>query len=460
MTAVGGPDTVCLGTDVPLDAVHPVTTARFEVDAGQRASFVLTWHPSERPPPRPVDPEGALRSTVHWWRRWMAACRFDGPADDVVRRSFITLKALTYAPTGGVVAAPTTSLPEALGGVRNWDYRYCWVRDATFTLQALLEGGFTGEAVAWRDWMLRAVAGEPAGMQIMYGVAGEQLLPEIELPWLSGYEGSTPVRIGNAASDQFQLDVYGEVMDMLHQAHQAGIHPDQRSWHFQTALMEFLEGNWSKPDDGIWESRGGRRQFTHSKVMAWVAADRAVRAIDRFGLGGDADRWRRLREEIHADVCQRGWNDERGAFSRSYGSQDLDAALLMLPVVGFLPVDDPRVVGTVEAIQKDLCHNGFVLRYDSTAADDGLPPGEATFLPCTLWLADALALIGRQDEGRAIFDRVVGLANDVGLLAEEYDPDAHRMLGNFPQALSHIALINTARNLSRPGGPADARRTP
>jgi GH15 family glucan-1,4-alpha-glucosidase len=458
MRAVGGPDAVCLHSSVELDEAHPTATARFHLAAGDRAEFVLTWHPSHLPPPDPVDPSRALADTTAWWEEWMSHCTYRGVEEDLVRRSLVTLKAMTYAPTGGVLAAPTTSLPEALGGVRNWDYRYCWLRDATFTLQSLLIGGFTEEAVAWRDWLLRAVAGEPAQMQIMYGAAGERLLPEVELGWLAGYEGSAPVRIGNAASNQFQLDVYGEVMDMLHQARRAGIEPDERAWALQQALMEFLESNWDEPDEGIWEVRGPRRHFTHSKVMAWVAADRAVKAVERFGLPGDADRWRELRDRIHADVCQKGWDADVGAFTQSYGSPALDASLLMIPLVGFLPPHDERVRGTVEAIERELCEDGFVLRYRTDEADDGLPTGEGAFLACTFWLADAQALVGRADDARRTFDRLAGLANDVGLLAEEYDTRAERLVGNFPQALSHIALIDTARNLTQPGGPADERR--
>ncbi|MBW3668494.1 MAG: glycoside hydrolase family 15 protein [Actinobacteria bacterium] len=455
---VGGPDALLLRTPVRFEDIHPEARASFAVSEGDRVPFVLTWHHSHEPAPDPVDAADALADTTSFWDDWSGRCQYEGERPELVRRSLVTLKAMTYKPTGGLVAAATTSLPEALGGVRNWDYRFCWLRDATFTLQALLTGGYTDEAVAWRDWLLRAVAGEPSQMHIMYGAAGERLLPEVELDWLPGYEGSRPVRIGNAAARQFQLDVYGEVMDLLHQARRAGIAPDERGWDLQAALMEFLESNWRRPDEGIWEVRGGRRHFTHSKVMAWVAADRAVEAVAGYGLPGDAQRWASLRDEIHADVCAHGWNDGRQAFTQEYGGRELDAALLMIPVVGFLPPDDPRVASTVRAIEDDLCEDGFVLRYRTDRADDGMPAGEGAFLPCSFWLADALALIGRRDEAQKLFDRLCGLANDVGLLSEEYDPRVQRLVGNFPQALTHIALVDTARNLSRPGGPADERR--
>jgi GH15 family glucan-1,4-alpha-glucosidase len=370
-------------------------------------------------------------------------------------RSLITLKALTYSPTGGIVAAPTTSLPEKIGGVRNWDYRYCWLRDATFTLYSLLTSGYTEEAIAWGEWLLRAVAGSPQELQIMYGLAGERRLTELELPWLPGYERSAPVRAGNAAHDQFQLDVYGEVMDVLHVARRHSVILRDDAWPMQQVLMEFLESHWDQPDEGLWEVRGPRRHFTHSKVMAWVAADRAVKAVERHGLEGPVERWRSLRAAIHADVCRHGFNPERNAFVQYYGGSALDASLLMMPLVGFLPVNDPRVAGTVDAIQRELMRDGFVMRYISEeGCVDGLPPGEGVFLPCTFWLADNLAMMGRYEEARRIFVRLLGVCNDVGLLSEEYDPDLKRHLGNFPQAFTHVFLINTAHNLTLGEGPA------
>ncbi|HEY6910851.1 MAG TPA: glycoside hydrolase family 15 protein, partial [Myxococcales bacterium] len=378
----------------------------------------------------------------------------------LVKRSLLTLKALTYAPTGGIAAAATTSLPERLGGVRNWDYRFCWLRDATFTLYSLLSAGYSGEAEAWRHWLLRAAAGDPAQLQIMYGLAGERRLPELTLPWLCGYEGSRPVRVGNAASNQLQLDVYGEVMDALHQARRVGLaHGDAGAgWALQCALVKHLEKICDQPDEGIWEVRGPRRHFTHSKVMAWVAFDRAVKGVEQFGLPGPLERWREARDRIHASICERGFDRELGAFVQSYGSKDLDASLLMLPLVGFLPASDPRVAGTVAAIERSLLRDGFVARYTTHPDVDGLPAGEGTFLPCSFWLADNYALQGRRAEAVAMFDRLAALANDVGLLSEEYDPASRRLLGNFPQAFSHVSLINTALNLVEPQGPVEQRR--
>jgi GH15 family glucan-1,4-alpha-glucosidase len=449
VTATAGPDAVHLIPGRPVHGRDLTTVAEFELEEGDEVPFVLTWYPSHEPEPKPVDAIAATADTTAWWEEWTARSRASGAHEDLVQRSLITLKALTYAPTGGIVAAPTTSLPEQIGGVRNWDYRYCWVRDATLVLQSLMGAGYMDEAAAWRDWLLRAVAGSPSELQIMYGPAGERRLTELELPWLPGYEGSAPVRIGNAASDQFQLDVYGELMDALTQAADGGIEADEDAWRLQVALMEYLEGAWDEPDEGIWEVRGRRRAFVHSRVMAWVAFDRAVRMVEGYGRDGPADRWRAQREAVHREVCERGWDSERNTFTQSYGSRGLDAATLLIPAVGFLPPDDERVIGTVEAVQRELCRDGFMLRYDTAEADDGLPPGEGAFLPCSFWLADALTLIGRQDEARELFDRLAALANDVGLLAEEYDPRLGRQVGNFPQAFTHVGLVNTARNLDR-----------
>lgn len=459
LSAIGGPDALYLHTPVATRGVQFTTVADFVVSAGKRVPFVLIWHPSHEPPPKPIHPERALKETEAWWLDWSSHCTYEGEWHEQVLRSLITLKALTYAPTGGIVAAPTTSLPETLGGVRNWDYRYCWLRDATFTLYSLMSAGYQQEASAWRDWLLRAVAGDPAQLQIMYGPAGERRLTETELSWLPGYEGSSPVRLGNAAVRQFQLDVYGEVMDTLHQARRVGMPTDESTWALQKHLLEFLETGWKQPDEGIWEVRGPRRHFTHSKVMAWVAVDRAVNAIERFGLPGDRDHWKRLREEIHAEVCEKGYDPNRRTFTQYYGSKELDASLLMIPLVGFLAPDDERVGGTVEAIERELCRDGFVQRYltDESGRVDGLPPGEGAFLGCSFWLADNYWLLGRHQEARRLFERLLSLCNDVGLLSEEYDPQAKRLLGNFPQALSHVSLINTARNLSTGEGPAVQR---
>lgn len=461
ISAVAGPDALRLHTPVPTHGREMTTVAEFEVAAGDRVPFVLTWHPSIEAAPPPVDAEVALDETASWWREWSDRCDAFGPYHEAAVRSLITLKALTYAPTGGIVAAATTSLPELIGGVRNWDYRFCWLRDATFTLYALMLAGYVEEAASWRDWLLRAVAGDPSQLQIMYGAAGERHLPEIVVDWLPGYERSTPVRIGNAAARQFQLDVYGEVMDAMHQARGAGIASDRASWALQRTLMDFLESNWREPDEGIWEVRGPRRDFTHSKVMAWVAADRAVKAVERHGLDGPVERWRALREEIHAEVCREGYDSDLGAFTQFYGSRSLDASLLMMPLVGFLPVHDERVSGTVRAIEHGLAHDGMVLRYetDERRTIDGLPPGEGAFLPCSFWLVDCLALLGRTEEARTRFERLLGLTNDLGLLAEEYDTDAGRLVGNFPQAFSHVALVNSVSNLSGAHGPAEERGT-
>jgi len=461
LLVIAGPNTVVLDGPASLEPVAAGTVAcQLEVAAGQAVDFQLSWSELGKPPAPVLDVGAAIDDTQRWWQEWADRCQHDGPYRSAVMRSLLTLKALTYAPTGGIVAAPTSSLPEQLGGVRNWDYRFCWIRDATFTLLALLDAGYTEEAVAWREWLLRAVAGRPEQMQIMYGVRGERRLTEVEVGWLPGYEASAPVRIGNAAADQFQLDVYGELMDALHHARSYGIEPDPDAWRVQRELMDFLESCWRDPDEGIWEIRGPRRHFTHSKVMAWVAADRAIEAVTRFGLDGPADRWRRLRSEIFDEVCAEGYDPERATFTQYYGSAALDASLLLIPAVGFLPADDPRVRGTIAAIERELCQDGFVQRYTQTADTahiDGLPPGEGAFLACTFWLADAHALAGNTDRARQVFEQVVGLSNDVGLLAEEYDVARRRMVGNFPQALSHLQLVDTANNLSGPGGPSYER---
>ncbi|MEU7820745.1 glycoside hydrolase family 15 protein [Catellatospora sp. NPDC049133] len=456
--AIAGPDAVWLRTPVALHGENLATVADFSVGAGFHVPFVLTWRESHLPTPHPVDPIVALEGTVSYWEEWIAGCAYDGPWREAVIRSLLTLKGLTYGPTGGIVAAATTSLPEELGGVRNWDYRYCWLRDATITLQSLMYAGFVDEARAWRAWLLRAIAGDPSQLQIMYGVAGERLLTERIADWLPGYCGS-PVRIGNAASEQFQLDVYGEVMDALHQARKAGLEYDQHTWDLQRALMSFVSENWTRPDDGIWEVRGGARQFTHSKLMAWVAADRAVKAAEQFGQTGPVEHWRDLCRRIRADILDQGYDPRRKTFTQFYGSAELDASLLMMPLVGFLPATDERVRGTVAAIERELMRDGFVQRYTQHpgSAVDGLPPGEGAFLACTFWLAQNYALMGRVDEAREVFERLLGLRNDVGLLAEEYDTDARRQVGNFPQAFSHVPLIDTARHLAAAMGPAENR---
>jgi GH15 family glucan-1,4-alpha-glucosidase len=456
--AVAGPDTLNLRTGVPLRGENLRTEAEFTVAEGERVPFVLTWHPSHEPTPAAIDAEEIIAATEDWWKEWSNRCTYTGPWRDAVLRSLITLKALTYAPTGGIVAAPTTSLPEYLGGVRNWDYRYCWVRDATFTLYALMLAGYTDEACAWREWLLRAVAGKPSQLNIMYGLAGERRLTEIELPWLPGYENSAPVRIGNAAWQQFQLDVYGELIDSMHLARRAGLDPDENAWQVQRALMDFLESAWRDPDEGIWEVRGPRRHFTHSKIMAWVAVDRMIKTVERFGLEGPVERWRAVREIMRQDILQNGFDRARNTFVQYYGGKELDASLLMIPLVGFLPASDARVRGTVEAIERELVRQGFVLRYSARPDIDGLPHGDGAFLACTFWLADNFAMLGRHQDALKLFERLLELRNDVGLLSEEYDPAKGRLLGNFPQAFSHISLVNTAYNLSRAKGPAEDRQ--
>ena len=456
--AIGGASALRLRTPVALRGERFHTVAEFTVAAGQRVPFALNWYPSCDPEPPAVDFSTAIEATERWWRAWSERCTYDGRWRDAVVRSLITLKALTYARTGGLVAAATTSLPERLGGVRNWDYRYCWLRDATFALYALMTGGYVDEARAWRGWLLRAIAGKPSQAQILYGVAGERLLPEWEVPWLPGYEQSFPARVGNAATSHFQLDVFGEVVDALHYARRVGLEADEDAWQVEGNLVEFVESAWREPDQGIWEVRGPRRPFTHSKVMAWVALDRAVKAVERFRLQGPVERWRAVRAAIHDDVCRNGFDREIGGFVQYYGSKVLDASLLMIPLVGFLPATDPRMLGTVEAIQKHLTSDGLLARYQTTPQLDGLPPGEGAFLACTFWLADNLALQGRHAEARALFERLLDLRNDVGLLSEQYDPVERRLVGNFPQAFSHVGLINTACNLSRRGGPAEHRK--
>jgi len=459
--AVAGPDAVVLRTPARTTGRGLSTTARFTVRGGDRVPFVLSWYPSHQSPPLQVDAVTALADTERWWREWSARCTYTGPWREAIVRSLMTLKALTYAPTGGIVAAPTTSLPERLGGTRNWDYRYCWLRDATFTLYALMHGGYREEAASWRDWLLRAVAGDASQLQILYGLGGERRILEAEVPWLTGYEGSRPVRVGNQAVDQLQLDVFGELMDALYVARRSGMEPEPAAWRLQRHLVLHLETAWQMADNGIWEIRGERLPFTHSRVMAWLALDRSIKAAESLGLDAPLDRWRRTRSEIHAEVCERGYDADRGTFVQSYGSAALDASLLLIPLVGFLPASDPRVEGTVRAIEKDLMVDGFVLRYRTgDSGPDGLPPGEGAFLPCTFWLADAYAQTGRISEARRLFESLLGVRNDVGLLSEEYDPGSRRLLGNFPQAFSHVALVNTASNLGPAGTTAHRTEAP
>jgi GH15 family glucan-1,4-alpha-glucosidase len=449
--AIAGPDTVYVRGDVPLHGVDLRTVGDFTVSEGQVFSFTMTWSQTLQAPREPESWHRSLLETDHWWTQWASRCTYHGEWREAVMRSLLTLKSLTYLPTGGVVAAPTTSLPERIGGVRNWDYRYCWLRDATFTLYALVMGGYHDEARAWREWLVRAVAGTPSELQILYGLRGERRLMEIALDWLKGYEGSTPVRIGNAASTQFQLDVYGEVMDALHLAHRSGLGLDDDAERLQIAFLRFLEYGWKEPDEGIWEVRGPRRHFTHSKVMAWVAMDRGVKAMERFGLEGDTPKWRALRDEIKEEVLTLGFDAGLNSFVQYYGSKDPDASLLMLPLVGFLPPTDPRMVGTVDCIQRELTHHGLIHRYPTREEVDGLPQGEGVFLLCTFWLVDNLSLQGRRQEARELLEHLMDLRNDVGLLPEQYDPVERRFLGNFPQAFSHVGLINSVLNLRTTG---------
>jgi GH15 family glucan-1,4-alpha-glucosidase len=458
VVAVAGPDLLRFTAPVDTEGEGLRTMARVTVEAGERQAFSLTWGPSHLSMPEIIDPNDALDGTETWWREWSDTATYQGPYRSAVVRSLVTLKALTFAPTGGIVAAPTTSLPEQIGGPRNWDYRYCWLRDATLTLYAMLNAGYQAEAAAWRDWLVRAVAGRPEQARIMYGIGGERRLPELTLDWLPGYEQSVPVRVGNAAAGQFQLDVYGEVLDALHLARRLGLREDTNAWAVEQALVRYVEEVWRQPDEGIWEIRGPRRQFTFSKAMAWVALDRAVKSVEQFGLPGPIERWRITRDAIHAEVCASAFDPELGSFVQYFGGKTLDASLLLLGQIGFLAPADPRFVGTVEAIERHMLRDGFVMRYATTTELDGLPSGEGAFLACSFWLVDAYILIGRRAEARALFERLVGICNDVGLLAEEFDPIARRHLGNFPQAFSHVSLINSARNLANGDGPAEHRR--
>jgi GH15 family glucan-1,4-alpha-glucosidase len=455
LRAIAGPDMVLLRTSIALRGENLTTVGEFEAVAGETTPFVLTYGPSHLPPPEAPNPGAALAATEEFWTDWAGKGDAAGRWSEAVTRSLITLKALTYAPTGAIVASPTTSLPERLGGKRNWDYRFCWVRDAARTLVALMDAGYYDEAQAWREWLMRAAAGSPAQMQTVYGVAGERRLTEWELPWLPGYEGARPVRVGNDAHRQIQLDVYGELMDAIHQARQHQLTATEPGWALQLALLDHLEEIWRDPDESIWEVRGGAQHFTFSKVMAWVAFDRAIHAVERHGLEGPVERWRALRSEIHADVCRRGFDRTLGSFVQAYDSQALDASLLLIPLVGFLPSDDPRVAGTISAIEQRLLVDGFVLRYDTYEKVDGLPPGEGAFLACSFWLVDAYVLQGRLTEARELFERLLEVRNDLGLLSEEYDPKDRRQIGNFPQAFSHVALVISAFNLSRADKPAE-----
>ncbi|MFY9900745.1 MAG: glycoside hydrolase family 15 protein [Xanthobacteraceae bacterium] len=457
LRAIAGPDMVLLRTPVHLKGKNMTTVGEFTVMRGETIPLVLSYARSHRPVPPARDPTASLEATEKFWKDWTAKCRPAGEWSDAVQRSMITLKALTYAPTGGIVAAPTTSLPEKIGGERNWDYRYCWLRDATLTLLGAMHAGYYEEAEAWREWLLRAVAGSPDQLQIMYGIAGERRLTEWIVDWLPGYEKSAPVRIGNAAHTQLQLDMFGEIMDVHHQARRGGLTTNDSGWDAQIKFLEHLTRIWRKPDQGIWEMRGPAQHFTYSKAMAWVAFDRSIKSAESFGLEGPLDDWRRLRDEICDDVCTRGYNDKLGTFVQAYGSDQLDASLLLLPCVGFLPVNDPRIAGTVAAIERTLVRNGLVMRYSTRNVDDALPPGEGAFLACSFWLVDVYILQGRLDEAETLFRRLVGLCNEVGLLSEEYDPGSKRLIGNFPQAFSHVALVSSAYNLTRVRKPVHQR---
>ncbi len=445
---VAGPNGIALDTPVALEGHGLCTEAQFVIEKGERVPFVLSWFPSHLPAPEPPDWQKALANTEKWWTEWSNRGTYKGPYREAVIRALITLKAMTYAPTGGIIAAPTTSLPEQIGGVRNWDYRYCWLRDATLTLYSLIQGGYRQEAGGWTDWLLRSVAGDPMQLQILYGLAGERLIPEIVLDWLPGYEGSKPVRIGNAAISQLQLDVFGEVMDTLYVARKSGLEPEAAAWNLQMHLLSRLEQIWQEPDDGLWEVRGGPRKFTHSRVMAWVAVDRAIKSAEEFGLEGPVEHWKHVRRQIHDDVTSNGFDEGLNSFVQSYGSKLLDASLLQIPLVGFLPPDDPRVQGTIRAIEKKLMRGGYVMRYEPGGGSDNIPGDEGAFLPCSFWLADAYAQQGRHDEARALYGRLLELRNDLGLLSEEYDPKRKRMIGNFPQAFTLIGVVNGASNLT------------
>lgn len=460
IVAIAGPNLAVLRTSAELCGKDLSTSADFSIGVGQRVPFVLTYGHSHLQPPLPIDAEAVLRETEAYWRAWAARCTYKGRWRDAVLRSLLTLKAQTYAATGGIVAAPTTSLPEKLGGSRNWDYRFCWLRDATLTLTALMGAGYYDEAKAWRDWLRRAVAGTPSDMQIVYGIAGERRLPEFELAWLPGYQGASPVRIGNAASGQLQLDVFGELMDALHLAREGGFASELTDWDLQCQALAHLGQIWSEPDDGIWEVRGGRRNFTHSKVMAWVAFDRSVRDAEKYGLDAPLKEWRATRDEIHRIVCEQGYDKARNTFTQSFGSPELDASLLLMPDVGFLPIDDPRVIGTIAAIERELLVGGFVQRYRSESGTDGLPAGEGVFLPCSLWLVDAYQKLGRTAEANALLDRLLSLRNDLGLLSEEYDTMSGRQVGNFPQAFSHLTLVRTAMSLGEDAPLRERLETP
>jgi len=462
LSAIAGPDAVELHTAVPMEGQDMHTVSRFSVREGQSVPFTLSYHRSHKTPHFVPDRLESLGRTVSWWQQWARRCQWEGPDDarrDAVVRSLITLKLLTFQPTGGIVAAPTTSLPEAIGGSRNWDYRYCWLRDSALTLYALLNAGYREEAEAWRQWLLRAVAGHPNQLHIMYGISGERWLPEHEVPWLPGYEGSRPVRVGNAASQQLQLDIYGELVETLHAARAADLAPLAEAWRLQNVLLKPLEHLWRSLDHGIWEVRGPTRAFTHSRLMCWVAFDRAIKSCERFGLDGPVERWRTVRDQIRDDICAHGYDAQRNTFVQSYGGRALDASLLLIPQVGFLPPEDPRVRGTIAAVERELRRDGLLLRYQPEEADDGLPGDEGAFLACSFWLADAYVMQGRLDEAEALFERLLAMRNDLGLLAEEYDVAGGRLVGNFPQGFSHIGLVNTAYNLSRANGPAKQRST-